>query len=65
MIELTIKPKNKAELVMIKKVLKALNITFIENDRVLENIKTGLEEMQLFKKGELKTTTAKDFLNEL
>lgn len=38
MIELTIKPKNKAELVMIKKVLKALNIMFVENDRVLENI---------------------------
>jgi transcriptional regulator with XRE-family HTH domain len=31
----------------------------------LENIKTGLEEMKLFKKGELKTTLAKDFLNEL
>ncbi|MGM8362444.1 hypothetical protein ACSV4D_11060 [Flavobacterium sp. ARAG 55.4] len=65
MIELTVKPKNKAELVMIKKVLKALNITFVENDSVLENIKAGLEEMHLYKKGELKTTTAKDFLNEL
>lgn len=31
----------------------------------LENIKTGLKEMQLFKKGTLKTTSAKDFLNEL
>ena len=50
MIELTIKPINKAELVMIKKVLKALNITFFENANVLENIKTGLEEMELFKK---------------
>jgi hypothetical protein len=32
---------------------------------VLNNIKAGLEEMQLFKKGKLKTTSAKDFLNEL
>ena len=32
---------------------------------VLNNIKTGLQEMQLFKKGKLKTTSAKDFLNEL
>ena len=32
---------------------------------VLRNIKTGLKEMQLFKKGKLKTTSAKDFLNEL
>lgn len=35
MMELTIKPKNKADLVMIKKVLKALNIKFVENDAVL------------------------------
>lgn len=32
---------------------------------VLDNIKTGLHEMQLFKKGKLKTTSAKAFLNEL
>lgn len=32
---------------------------------ILNNIKAGLEEMQLFKKGKLKTTSAKDFLNEL
>ena len=32
---------------------------------VLNNIKTGLQEMQLFKKGKLKTTSVKDFLNEL
>lgn len=32
---------------------------------VLENIKNGLEEMKQFKKGNLKTTPAKDFLNEL
>jgi hypothetical protein len=32
---------------------------------ILENIKAGLEELQLFNKGKLKTTSAKDFLNEL
>ncbi len=32
---------------------------------VLKNIKTGLQEVELFKKGKLKTTPAKDFLNEL
>jgi len=32
---------------------------------VLSNIKTGLREVELFKKGKLKTTPAKDFLNEL
>lgn len=34
-------------------------------EEILDNIKAGLEEMQLFKKGKLKTTSAKDFLNEL
>ena len=62
---LNVKPKNKRELLMVDKVLEALNIKFVENDSVLENIKNGLEEMQLFKKGKLKTTSAKDFLNEL
>jgi hypothetical protein len=32
---------------------------------ISENIKAGLEEVRLFKKGKLKTTPAKDFLNEL
>lgn len=32
---------------------------------ILQNIKAGLDEVQLFKKGKLKTTPAKDFLNEL
>jgi hypothetical protein len=34
-------------------------------EEILDNIKAGLEEMQLFKKGKLKTTSSKDFLNEL
>ncbi len=33
--------------------------------KILNNIKAGLEEIHLFNKGELKTTSAKDFLNEL
>lgn len=32
---------------------------------VLNNIKAGLEEMKHIKKGKLKTTSLKDFLNEL
>jgi hypothetical protein len=34
-------------------------------ENVLDNIKAGLKEVILFKKGKLKTTSAKDFLNEL
>jgi hypothetical protein len=34
-------------------------------ENILDNIKAGLEEMQLFEKGKLKTTSAKDFLKEL
>lgn len=34
-------------------------------DVISENIKAGLKEVRLFKKGKLKTTPAKDFLNEL
>ncbi len=32
---------------------------------VLKNIAEGLKEVKLFKKGELKTTTAKNFLDEI
>ncbi len=34
-------------------------------EQILKNIKRGFEEMQLIKKGKLKTTSAKDFLEEL
>jgi len=34
-------------------------------ESILENIKAGLEEVRLFQKGQLSTTSAKDFLNEL
>jgi hypothetical protein len=34
-------------------------------ENILDNIKTGLEEIRLFKTGKLKTTSAKEFLNEL
>ncbi len=34
-------------------------------EAVLHNLKTGLEEVKQFKKGKLKTTSAKAFLNEL
>ena len=32
---------------------------------ILDNIKAGLEEVQFFKKGKLKTSSAKSFLDEL
>lgn len=35
------------------------------NEAAIENIKSGLKEVRLFKKGKLKTTSSKDFLNEL
>ena len=35
------------------------------NEDILDNIKAGLEEVKLFKKGKLKTSSAKAFLNEL
>jgi uncharacterized protein YlbG (UPF0298 family) len=34
-------------------------------EKIFDNIKAGLEEMQLFKKGKLKTTSAKDFFNDI
>jgi hypothetical protein len=34
-------------------------------EEIIENLKAGFEEMRLFKKGKLKTTSAKEFLNEL
>ncbi len=34
-------------------------------DAIIKNLKAGFKEMELFKKGKLKTTTAEDFLNEL
>ncbi len=34
-------------------------------EEILVNIKAGLKEVQLFKKGKLNTSSAKDFLNEL
>ena len=37
----------------------------MSNEDILDNLKAGLGEVQLFKKGKLKTTPAKAFLNEL
>lgn len=34
-------------------------------EEIINNLKKGFEEMQLIKKGKLKTTSLKDFLNEL
>ena len=45
--------------------LAALEAKEPNKEEILNNIKKGLEEVKLFKKGKLKTTSAKDFLNEL
>ena len=57
----------------VKAFLKALKIKFEiaeETDgdskkSIISNIKKGLKEVRLAKQGKLKTTPAKDFLNEL
>ncbi|MBY0245821.1 MAG: hypothetical protein K2Q03_10230 [Sphingobacteriaceae bacterium] len=59
---------NKADFVM--ELLRSLPFVKAEqispaNDSLSDNIKAGLQEVRLFKKGELKTTSAKDFLSEL
>ncbi len=47
------------------KKLAALEKAETSKEEILNNIKKGLEEVRLFKKGKLKTTSAKDFLNGL
>ncbi len=47
------------------KELAALENNETIKEEILNNIKQGLEEAKLFKLGKLKTTSAKDFLNEL
>ena len=44
---------------------KKLETDCKDNNSGLENIRAGLEEISLFQKGQLITTLAKDFLNEL
>ena len=60
-------PKNKTQLSILKNLAMEMGMSFEtkKEESILENIKNGLEEMQLIKKGKLKTTSAKDFLNEL
>ena len=45
--------------------IKKIVIEEEPTESILNNIKIGLDEVCLFKKGKLKTTPAKDFLNEL
>lgn len=55
-------------------VIKPKEVNLVQEDDVdyspskeetIENIKRGFEEMRLIKQGKLKTTSLKDFLNEL
>lgn len=50
--------------------IKTLDYVQVDDDgdskeAILDNIKKGLEEVKQAKQGTLKTTSAKDFLNEL
>ena len=50
--------------------VKSLDFVQVDEDgdskeAILSNIKKGLEEVKLARQGKLKTTAAKDFLNEL
>jgi uncharacterized protein YlbG (UPF0298 family) len=45
--------------------VKKIETDEVSNEMVLDHIKAGLKEVILFKKGKLKTTPAKDFLNGL
>jgi len=45
--------------------VKRIETVEVPKESILDNIKAGLEEVRLFKRGKLKTTPAKDFLNEL
>ena len=50
--------------------INSLDFVQVEDDgdskeAIISNIKRGVEEVKLAKKGKLKTTPAKDFLNEL
>lgn len=61
-------PENKYQFFL--ELVKSLNFVKVEEDGdskedIIANLKQGLKEVQLHKQGKLKTTPAKDFLNEL
>jgi hypothetical protein len=60
-------PKNKTQLSILKNLAKEMGMSFEtkKEECILDNIKNGLQEMQLIKRGKLKTTSLNDFLNEL
>jgi hypothetical protein len=60
-------PKNKTQLSILKNLAKEMGMSFEtkKEESILDNIKNGLQEMQLIKRGKLKTTSLNDFLNEL
>ena len=43
----------------------SISVVNKEKEATIKNIKVGLKEVELLKQGKLKTTSAKDFLNEL
>jgi len=45
--------------------VKKIETNEAPKESILDNVRAGLEEVRLFKDGKLKTSAAKDFLNEL
>ena len=45
--------------------VKKIEPDYETEESILNNVKSGLEEVRLFNNGKLKTTPAKDFLYEL
>ena len=45
--------------------VKKIETNEVPKESILDNLKAGLEEVRLFKNGKLKTSAAKDFLNEI
>ena len=45
--------------------VKKIETNEVKEASILDNVRAGLEEVRLFKDGKLKTSAAKDFLNEL
>jgi hypothetical protein len=73
-INITVHPTESTQIEALKAVMKALKIKFeiakdksyiAEKEVIIDNLKKGFEEIQLIKKGKLKTTSLNDFLNEL
>jgi hypothetical protein len=65
-----IHPENEAQQKALQLILEGFKVPYekepiSDSTQIADNIKAGLDEVRLFKQGKLKTTSAKEFLNEL